>query len=88
MSYSDYGYHDPGGPSHDNVVLVCGPMLSCRLLHVSKDALAKRHGLRIINADRPGIGHTTKVPVEQRVESWLRMTNPSTLKGCCWYPVR
>ncbi|KAJ9149528.1 Interferon-induced GTP-binding protein Mx2 [Coniochaeta hoffmannii] len=73
VSYSDYGYHHPDGPSHDNVVLICGPMLSCRFFHVAKDNLAKRYGLRIIYPDRPGMGRTTAVPLDQRVEAWLQI---------------
>lgn len=80
VSYSDYGHHDPNGPSHDNVVLICGPMLSCRLVHAAKDAIAKRHGLRIIHPDRMGMGHTTKVPIDQRIETWLRSSPPTSSK--------
>lgn len=79
VGYSDYGHRHPDGPSHDNVVVICGPMFSYRLVHVAKDALAKRHGLRIVHPDRPGMGLTTAVPVDQRVEAWLRTCSMTSI---------
>ncbi|KAK2021223.1 hypothetical protein LX32DRAFT_646638, partial [Colletotrichum zoysiae] len=44
-----------------------------RFLHVAKDALAKRHRVRVIYPDRPGFGGTTPVPAADRVRVWLEM---------------
>jgi len=77
VGYSDFGHHHPEGPSHDNVVVVCGPMISSRLLSVVKDKLAKRYRLRIIHPDRFGMGKTSAVPIDQRLEAWQRASSTS-----------
>ncbi|KAH0423970.1 interferon-induced gtp-binding protein mx2 [Colletotrichum camelliae] len=71
VTYADFGHNDPSDPSSANVLLLCGPLLGSRYLHIAKDALAKRHKVRIIDIDRPGFGGTTPVPPNLRVRAWL-----------------
>ncbi|OHW97943.1 interferon-induced GTP-binding protein [Colletotrichum incanum] len=74
VTYSDFGFRAYAGPEHDNVVLFCAPLLASRFLHITKDKLAKKQKVRIINVDRPGFGGTTPVPAaEDRVMAWLRI---------------
>ncbi|KAK1989625.1 hypothetical protein LX36DRAFT_14506 [Colletotrichum falcatum] len=78
VTYSDYGYRDPEDPDRERVLLLCGPLMGSRLLHVAKDALAKRHRVRVVHPDRPGFGGTTPVPAADRVRVWLE-TVPALL---------
>ncbi|KAF4981444.1 hypothetical protein FZEAL_2756 [Fusarium zealandicum] len=66
VKYADYGYRDEASPAEENVLLFFAPLLASRMLHVAKDALAKRHKVRIVSLDRPGIGGTDEVKLEQR----------------------
>ncbi|THY93835.1 hypothetical protein D6C92_05180 [Aureobasidium pullulans] len=52
-------------------ILFCGGMGPSRLLLYRFDALAKKEGVRVIFIDRPGVGGSTPVPLEQRVQVWL-----------------
>ncbi|KAL3952603.1 hypothetical protein ACCO45_012546 [Purpureocillium lilacinum] len=71
VTYADYGYrNEQEGPDDENVLLFFAPLLGSRMWHVAKDALAKRHKVRIINVDRPGVGGTGEVPAERRVAVW------------------
>ncbi|KAK1574672.1 uncharacterized protein LY79DRAFT_565421 [Colletotrichum navitas] len=73
VTYCDYGYRDPESPEREHVLLICGPLMGSRFLHVAKDALAKQHHVRVINLDRPGFGGTTPVPAADRVRIWLEI---------------
>ncbi|OHE91976.1 hypothetical protein CORC01_12712 [Colletotrichum orchidophilum] len=73
VTYCDYGYRNADDPEREHVLLFCGPLLGSRYLHVAKDALAKKHGVRIINPDRPGFGGTTHVDAPDRVRLWLEI---------------
>lgn len=66
VSYSDYG-----SPSSTAVVLFFGGLLGGRLSYSPLDTLARRHNIRIIHADRPGIGATTPVRIEDRIPIYL-----------------
>ncbi|KAK2043548.1 hypothetical protein LZ31DRAFT_323203 [Colletotrichum somersetense] len=79
VTYCDYGYRDPENPEHEHVLLLCGPLMGSRFLHVAKDALAKRHRVRVIHPDRPGFGGTTPVPAADRVRVWLEIV-PALLR--------
>ncbi|KAK2593712.1 hypothetical protein QQS21_008577 [Conoideocrella luteorostrata] len=70
VKYADYGYRNEVHPHEENVLLFFGPLMASRLLHISKDAVAKKHKIRIINPDRPGIGGTDAVGVENRMSFW------------------
>lgn len=67
-SYSDYG-----SGSSSNVVLFFGGLLGGRLSYTPLDTLARRHNIRIIHADRPGIGASTPVCIEERIPAYLEM---------------
>lgn len=71
VTYADYGYRNEAHPEDENVWLFFGPLVGSRMLHVTKDALAKRHKVRIVSPDRPGIGGTDDVMAERRMPVWL-----------------
>ncbi|ETI29176.1 hypothetical protein G647_01629 [Cladophialophora carrionii CBS 160.54] len=73
VSYADFGYHrEDGHDDHgeEQVLLFFGPLMSSRLHNAAKDGLAKRYKVRIVNAERPGIGKTDSVPAERLLEVW------------------
>lgn len=66
VSYSDFG------DSRSNaVVLLCGALMGMRLTYSPLDQLAKAHNVRIIHPDRPGIGGSDPVDLNQRIQTWL-----------------
>ncbi|KAF2500610.1 hypothetical protein BU16DRAFT_253369 [Lophium mytilinum] len=71
VSYSDYGYHDPLHPESEAVVLFCGPLMGGRIAYAQLDSLLKRHRVRIIHPDRPGIGGSDPVKLQNRISTWL-----------------
>ncbi|KAF2230349.1 hypothetical protein EV356DRAFT_509172 [Viridothelium virens] len=73
ISYSDFGFHreDAGDDdSEEQVLLFFGPLTSSRFFNIAKDGLAKRYKVRVVNAERPGIGKTDSVPAERLLEVW------------------
>ncbi|KAI1381278.1 hypothetical protein F4677DRAFT_120982 [Hypoxylon crocopeplum] len=73
VTYSDFGYQNPENPGSERVLLFCGPLMGSRFLFIAKDKLAKQYGVRVINADRPGFGGTSKVEMQDRVRVWLEI---------------
>lgn len=82
VSYSDVGYSEskstPGKPDHVEsddipVVLFAGGMFGGRYQAFSVDDLCKKHRVRFLAIDRPGIGGTDMVNLSQRVTTWLDM---------------
>lgn len=71
VMYADYGYRNEDHPEEENVLLFYGPLLGSRLIHAAKDEMAKKHKIRILNLDRPGIGGTDAVDVKHRMSLWL-----------------
>lgn len=70
VTYADYGYRNEADPSQEHVLLFFAPLMGSRLLQVTKDALAKKHHIRIISPDRPGFGGTTPAPAKDRLALW------------------
>jgi len=68
ITYADYGYQDDAGSSNEAVILVCGPMLATRYLHIAKDALAIQQKVRIIHPDRFGFGGSAEINAEKELE--------------------
>ena len=81
VTYSDVGYsaadekksteipHDYEIP----VLLWCGGQFGGRYFAFANDELAKRYKIRFLAIDRPGIGGTEGVPLNQRIATWLDM---------------
>jgi hypothetical protein len=78
VTYADYGYRNEAHPEEENVLLFFGSLLASRLIHIPKDELAKKHKIRIIDFDRPGVGGTDNVEVKDRMSIW-RGTVPLTV---------
>ncbi|EFX04945.1 interferon-induced GTP-binding protein mx2 [Grosmannia clavigera kw1407] len=70
VKYADYGYRNEAHPEEGIVLLVFGSMLASRLVHIPKDEVAKKHKVRVINPDRPGIGGTDAVAVDDMLPRW------------------
>ena len=66
VSYSDYGDRNS-----DAVVFFCGALMGTRLSYAPLDQLAKFYHVRMIHADRPGIGGTDPVEQHERIATWL-----------------
>jgi pimeloyl-ACP methyl ester carboxylesterase len=82
VTYSDVGY--PGSASFTNdlgypegketpVVLWAGGMFGGRYQAFANDDLCKRYGVRFLGIDRPGVGGTDLVSLDQRIDTWLDM---------------
>ncbi|KAL4910623.1 hypothetical protein BDW74DRAFT_141503 [Aspergillus multicolor] len=67
ISYTDFGC--PTGP----VLLFLPGMFASRFLGLPLHVLAERAGVRLIVIDRPGIGGSTGVRVEERIDAWVDM---------------
>lgn len=68
VSYSDYG-----SLSSKAVVLFFGGLMGGRLSYSTLDALAKKHNIRIINPDRPGMGGSSSVALDDRIRTYVDM---------------
>lgn len=66
ISYSDYG-----DPTSTAVVLFFGGLMGGRFSYSPLDQLAKTHGVRIIHADRPGVGGSDPVAIEDRIPTYI-----------------
>lgn len=53
------------------IILFIGPMFGNRYFALAFDKIAKETGVRVICVDRPGIGGSTPVPIDQRIGVWL-----------------
>ncbi|KAI7596789.1 hypothetical protein KC346_g14991, partial [Hortaea werneckii] len=62
------------------VILFCGPLFGNRWNAVMIDRMASAHGVRVICVDRPGMGGSTPVRLDIRVNTWLE-TVPALLKA-------
>ncbi|PLB45836.1 hypothetical protein P170DRAFT_478771 [Aspergillus steynii IBT 23096] len=65
-----FTYADVGVPS-DTTILFMPGMFASRYLAVWMHAIAKTVGVRVLVVDRPGMGSSTPVPLEQRVSAWI-----------------
>ncbi|KAF2872193.1 hypothetical protein BDV95DRAFT_628590 [Massariosphaeria phaeospora] len=74
VTYADYG-----DPNSNAVVLICGALMATRFCYSPLDQLAKDYNVRIIHPDRPGIGGTDPVPLNERIAMWLELV-PQLLK--------
>lgn len=66
VSYADYG-----DQNSDAVVLFCGALMGTRFCYSPLDHLAKLYNVRIIHPDRPGIGGSDPVELNERIPMWL-----------------
>jgi pimeloyl-ACP methyl ester carboxylesterase len=70
VKYADYGYRNEAHPEQERIMLFSGPLMGSRLVLATKDALAIKHKIRIISADRPGMGGTDPVAPKDRLTIW------------------
>lgn len=70
IKYVDHGYRNEAHPEQEHVLLYSPPLVGSRLLLVTKDDLAIRHKIRIIAADRPGMGGTDAAAAKDRIALW------------------
>ncbi|KAI9820033.1 MAG: hypothetical protein M1827_006604 [Pycnora praestabilis] len=81
VTYADVGYRDPTNPGNETIILFVGGMSGGRycLAMASADKLAKKYKVRLLCTDRPAIGGSTGVVLEERVNTWLE-TVPALLQ--------
>lgn len=79
IKYADYGYRNEAHPEQERIMLFSGPLMGSRLVIATKDALAIKNKIRIISADRPGMGGTDPVAPKDRLIIW-RGTSSLPLK--------
>jgi hypothetical protein len=72
VKYTDYGYRKTDAEEEENVLLFFSPLMASRLLFIAKDELAKKHKIRVITVDRPGIGGTDPVDTKDGLTLWRR----------------
>ncbi|KAG8163755.1 hypothetical protein KVR01_007052 [Diaporthe batatas] len=75
VSYADVG-HSPnqgGGVTQPPAVLFIPGMFGTRYLSVWMHAIAEKLGVRVLVVDRPGMGHSTDVPLAQRLNTWIEV---------------
>jgi pimeloyl-ACP methyl ester carboxylesterase len=70
LQYADFGYRNVDHPEEETVLLFFAGLLSTRLLHAGKDELAKRHSIRVIAPDRPGIGGSDRLAKADAIRVW------------------
>ncbi|PVI01523.1 hypothetical protein DM02DRAFT_671197 [Periconia macrospinosa] len=68
-----FSYADYGDASSNSVVLLCGALFGTRLSYTILDKLAKNNNVRIIHPDRPGVGGSEAVKLEERIGIWLEL---------------
>jgi pimeloyl-ACP methyl ester carboxylesterase len=75
VGYSAGASEEPGGKVDKDVptLLWCGGQFGGRYQAFAYEELAKKHKVRFIAIDRPGIGGTQAVPLDQRIATWLDM---------------
>ncbi|THX24982.1 hypothetical protein D6D10_10013, partial [Aureobasidium pullulans] len=71
VSFATTSGFDDDGKNGLETILFCGGMGASRLLLYGIDTLAKKEDVRVIFIDRPGVGGSTPVPLDQRVQVWL-----------------
>lgn len=77
VTYSDVGYSGPTGiPDHPDsketpVLLWASGMFGGRYQAFANDEICKKYRVRFLAIDRPGIGGTGQVNIDQRIATWL-----------------
>ncbi|ROV92131.1 hypothetical protein VSDG_07509 [Cytospora chrysosperma] len=76
VSYADVGC-TPEHPGHASqecpTILFIPGMFASRYLSVSMHTIAEKLGVRVLMVDRPGMGHSTDVPLHQRLDVWIEL---------------
>jgi hypothetical protein len=62
-----FSYADFGDPTSNAVVFFCGALTGPRFCYSLPDELARKHNVRFIHVDRPGIGGIYAIALEKRV---------------------
>ncbi len=75
VSYSDVGYPASSRLDHSEmpVVLWASGMFGGRYQAFANDDLCKKYRVRFLAIDRPGLGGTGSVNLNQRIDTWLDM---------------
>ncbi|KAH8127748.1 hypothetical protein LI328DRAFT_164773 [Trichoderma asperelloides] len=75
VSYADVGRYPKDGSDvtcYPTILFIPG-MFASRYLSVWMHAIAEKLGVRVLVVDRPGLGHSTAVPLDQRVNTWIEL---------------
>ncbi|KAJ4993327.1 hypothetical protein SVAN01_01302 [Stagonosporopsis vannaccii] len=68
ITFADYG-----DSASTSVVLFFGGLMGARFSYSPLDQLAKKHNVRIIHPDRPGVGGSDPVAIEDRISTYIDM---------------
>lgn len=75
VTFADVGAKPSGGQVPDPPVLLIASAMSGGRLHAAWiGELAKSYGVRVVCIDKPGMGGSDPVPIEQQTPLWLGMT--------------
>ncbi|KAH6625300.1 Alpha/Beta hydrolase protein [Boeremia exigua] len=68
VTYSDYG-----DSTSKSVILFFGGLMGARFSYSPLDQLARKHNVRIIHPDRPGVGGSDPTTIENRIPTYIDM---------------
>ncbi|KAH8124977.1 hypothetical protein LI328DRAFT_133448 [Trichoderma asperelloides] len=74
VSYADVGF-SPATPADSRstpTMLFIPGMFGSRYIGAILDPIARKFGVRVLVADRPGMGHSTEVALSLRLSTWIR----------------
>ncbi|KAL7972197.1 Alpha/Beta hydrolase protein [Trichoderma sp. SZMC 28014] len=73
VSYADVGFTPEPADSRSTPTMLFIPgMFGSRYISSIFDPIARKLGVRVLVADRPGMGHSTEVPFATRISTWIR----------------
>jgi hypothetical protein len=66
-----FSYANFGDPTSNAVAFFCGALMGPRFCYSPLDGLARKHNVRFVHVDRPGIGGIDVIALEKSVQMWL-----------------
>ncbi|KAB8263268.1 hypothetical protein BDV32DRAFT_4143 [Aspergillus pseudonomiae] len=73
FTYADVGATPSSTNLKPRTILFMPGMFASRYLGVFIHAIAEKHGVRVLIVDRPGMGNSTDVPLDQRLSTWIEL---------------
>ncbi|KAJ1709607.1 Alpha/Beta hydrolase protein [Aspergillus flavus] len=73
FTYADIGSTPSSANPNPQTILFMPGMFATRYLGVFIHAIAEKLGVRVLVVDRPGMGNSTDVPLDQRLSIWIEL---------------
>ncbi|KAE8415052.1 hypothetical protein BDV36DRAFT_263764 [Aspergillus pseudocaelatus] len=73
FTYADVGFTSNSTNLNPQTILFMPGMFASRYLGVFIHAIAEKLGVRVLIVDRPGMGNSTDVPLDQRLSVWVEL---------------